>query len=193
MKDSRLAVAELAPHLGLSCNSANPAVRLRPVCASTLSGCSEMELLEPPTRRLALPPTPCGATHWIRVEFHSRTGEHSRDPMPLLTSLKVKSTTDAAALGVSSTARLRFGLSGFTNPDTGAVQFAELCVELVDRVPDPEPEVERDLVVARARRVQASGIRADDLGKTRFDIHMNVLEGARKGEGSGLDFAVNLL
>ena len=45
------------------------------------------------------------------------------------------------------------------------LQVGEPAVELVDRVADPELEVEGDLVVARARRMQPAGGRADQLGK----------------------------
>ena len=70
------------------------------------------------------------------------------------------------------------------------LQVGELRVERVDRVADPEAEIDRDLVVARARRVQPPGRRADQLGKPRFDVHVNVFERAREREGPGLDFGL---
>jgi hypothetical protein len=73
------------------------------------------------------------------------------------------------------------------------LQAAQLLVELVDRVTDPEPEIQRDLIVTGAGGVQATGVGADDFGQPRLDIHMNVLERAREGEGPGLDFAADLL
>jgi hypothetical protein len=47
----------------------------------------------------------------------------------------------------------------------GALEIGDLRVEGVDRVADPQPKVRRDLVVARARRVQAPGRRAHDGGE----------------------------
>ena len=52
----------------------------------------------------------------------------------------------------------------------------ERGVDAVDRVANQQPEVGRDLIVARARRVQAPGGRPDQLAKPALDIHMNVLE-----------------
>ena len=58
---------------------------------------------------------------------------------------------------------------------------------LVDRVAHPEPEIGRDLVVARARGVQPPGGRPDQLGEPALDIHVDVLERALEGELAGLD------
>ena len=62
----------------------------------------------------------------------------------------------------------------------------------VDRVAHPEAEIDRDLVVARARGVQPPGRRADDLGQAAFDVHMDVFERARKRKRPCLDFASDL-
>ena len=64
---------------------------------------------------------------------------------------------------------------------------ASSAVERVDRVAHPEPEVGRHLVVARARGVQPAGGRPDQLGEPALDIHVDVLERAREGEGPRLD------
>ena len=72
------------------------------------------------------------------------------------------------------------------------LQTGDLRNQRVDRVSHPKPEVERNLVVARARGVQPSRRRADDLGKPALDIHVNVFERAREGKGSRLDFAFDL-
>ena len=74
-----------------------------------------------------------------------------------------------------------------------ALQIGERLVERVDRVAHPELHVERDLVVARARRVQAPGGRPDELGEPALDIHVDVLERAREFEGPRLDFARDLV
>ena len=67
-------------------------------------------------------------------------------------------------------------------------QGGQLGVERVQRVADPHAEIGRDLVVARARRVQASGRRPDQLCEPRLDVHVNVFQRALEGEGAGLDF-----
>ena len=73
-----------------------------------------------------------------------------------------------------------------------ALQPSDLDQDPVDRVPHPEAEIDRDLVVARARGVQAPGRRADDLGKAAFHVHMDVFERALKRKCPCLDFAFDL-
>ncbi len=63
----------------------------------------------------------------------------------------------------------------------------ERVVELVDGIAHPEPEIGRDLVVARARGVQPPGGRPDQLRQPALDVHVNVFERAVEGKGSGLD------
>jgi len=72
-------------------------------------------------------------------------------------------------------------------------QARELDVDVVDRVADPEPEIGRHLVVARARRVQPPGRLADDLRQPRLDIHVDVFERPRKVEPPAGDFRADLL
>ena len=64
----------------------------------------------------------------------------------------------------------------------------ERIVERADGGPDPETEIGRHLVVARARGMQPPGRRPDQLGKPAFHVHMDVLQRAAEGEGAGLDF-----
>ena len=52
---------------------------------------------------------------------------------------------------------------------------------------DPQAEIERHLVVARARGVQPPGRRADQVGQPRLDIHVDVFELAREDEVAVLD------
>ena len=59
-----------------------------------------------------------------------------------------------------------------------ALQADDLRVKRVKRVANPQFEVERDLIVARARGMQAPRDRADEVGEALLDIHMNVLERA---------------
>ncbi len=61
------------------------------------------------------------------------------------------------------------------------------AIDLVDGVAYPQSKIGCDLVVARARGVQAAGGRADHLGKPALDIHMDVFERALEREGSGFD------
>ena len=71
------------------------------------------------------------------------------------------------------------------------LQVAQLRVELVDGVAHPEAEIDRHLIVARARRVQASRRRADDFSQPALDIHMNIFERPREREGACVDFRLD--
>ena len=55
-------------------------------------------------------------------------------------------------------------------------------------VAHPEPEIGRNLIVARARRMQPACRLADQLGQAAFHVHMDVFERALEGELAGLDF-----
>ena len=58
--------------------------------------------------------------------------------------------------------------------DQRLLQVAHREVEAVDRAAHPQPEIGRDLVVARARGMQAPRRRADQLGEPRLDVHVDV-------------------
>ena len=58
-------------------------------------------------------------------------------------------------------------------------------IDAVDRVAHPEPEIGRDLIVARARGVQPPGRRPDQVGEPALDIHMDVFERPLEGEFAG--------
>ncbi len=60
-------------------------------------------------------------------------------------------------------------------------------IGLIDGVADIEPEIGRDLIVARTRGVQPSRSRPDQLAKPALDIHVNVLERALEIERSLAD------
>ena len=60
-------------------------------------------------------------------------------------------------------------------------------VGLVQTRSQPETQIGRDLVVARAGGVQAAGSRADQRGKPCLDIHVDVFERAVEGKAAGLD------
>ena len=72
------------------------------------------------------------------------------------------------------------------------LQVTKPDIERVHRVANPQTEIERDLIVAGASGMEASGRFPDDLGQPRFHIHMDVFEGAPEGKGAGLDFARDL-
>ena len=60
-------------------------------------------------------------------------------------------------------------------------------VDPVDGIADPEPEIGRDLIVARAGGVQAAGGRADQFGQAGLDVEVDVFERARECELARLD------
>ena len=64
----------------------------------------------------------------------------------------------------------------------------ERGIDRVDGRTDPEPEIGRHLIVARARGMQPSGRRADQFREPALDIHMDVFERAVEGKRAVLDF-----
>src|SRR5690606_10007050 len=70
-------------------------------------------------------------------------------------------------------------------------QVLERRGDAVEFVLHPEAEIDRHLVVAGTRRVQAAGRRADQFGEARLDVHVDVFELLREGEGAGLDLFRN--
>ena len=60
-------------------------------------------------------------------------------------------------------------------------------IDFADGVAHPEPEVGRDLIVARACGVQAPRGRPDEFREPALDIHVDVLERPLEGELAGLD------
>ena len=67
------------------------------------------------------------------------------------------------------------------------LESGERGVQLVDHVAHEQAEIGCDLVVARARGVQAAGGGSDQLGQAALDIHMDVLERALELEFAALD------
>ena len=72
--------------------------------------------------------------------------------------------------------------------DQRALERGQRPVGLIDGVAHIKTEIGRDLIVARARGVQAAGGRADQLAEAALDIHVNVLERALEGEAALADF-----
>jgi len=60
----------------------------------------------------------------------------------------------------------------------GPLIVGEQPVEVVDARSDPQPEIGRDLVIARARRVQPPGCRPDQIGQPALDVHVDVFKRA---------------
>ena len=77
--------------------------------------------------------------------------------------------------------------------EQGRLQVAQPVFEAVDGLPDPELEVGRHLVVARAPGVQATRRLADDRLQAGLDIHVNVFQRCRKREVAAFDFTTDLL
>src|SRR5690606_8905252 len=71
-----------------------------------------------------------------------------------------------------------------------AVQYAIKCVEAVAHV---QPEVEGDLVIPGAGRVEPARRGTDQLREPALDVHMDVLERLREGEFAALDLGPDLL
>src|SRR5262249_27847011 len=65
--------------------------------------------------------------------------------------------------------------------------------EPVDGLAQPEAEIHRHLVVARARGVEAPGGGADQLAQPRLDIGMDVLELYLEGEAAFGDLGLDLV
>ena len=75
--------------------------------------------------------------------------------------------------------------------DQRAAQFADERDHLGQFVAQIEPQVERDLVVARARGMQLAPGRADPLGQAALDRQMDVLVGKLEAEAAGSDLALD--
>ena len=65
--------------------------------------------------------------------------------------------------------------------------IGERVIELIDGVAHPEPEIGRDLVVARARGMQPPGGRPDQFGEPQFHIHVHVFQRTLEIEFALLD------
>ena len=77
-------------------------------------------------------------------------------------------------------------------PQQHALQRLQPRVGPVHGVADPELEVGRDLVVARAGGVQAPARLADQVGQPLLDVEVDVLELGRELERAGRDLGLDL-
>ena len=64
----------------------------------------------------------------------------------------------------------------------------DLRRQSVDRVPHPQPDIRRHLIVAAARGVQTLASLTDPIGQPRLDIHVNVFQRHVEGERPGFNF-----
>jgi hypothetical protein len=67
------------------------------------------------------------------------------------------------------------------------LQPGQRQIEPVEMIADIKPQIGDDLIVPGARRVQASGGRADQFGQARFHMRMDVFQGAGELELAALD------
>ncbi len=81
----------------------------------------------------------------------------------------------------------------FGERDESLPQRRERAGERVDLAAKPEAQVGRDLIVARASRVQALAGVADERGEPFLDVEMDVLEVARPREFATLDLGADRL
>jgi hypothetical protein len=79
-------------------------------------------------------------------------------------------------------ARMRQRLGG-----ERGLQPGERDIETIEAVADVKAEIGGDLVVARARRMEAAGRFAGDGFQAAFDVHVNVFQRALELEGAALD------
>ena len=86
----------------------------------------------------------------------------------------------------------RFGVP-FGERDESPPQRCERFGERVDLAAKPEPQVGRDLIVARASRVQALAGVADERGEPFLDVEMDVFEVARPREFAAPDLGADRL
>ena len=72
------------------------------------------------------------------------------------------------------------------------LQSLDRAIEPVDGVAYPEPEIGRDLVVARARGVQPARPARRSTREARLDVQVDVFVLGAKWKGTALDLAADL-
>jgi len=77
--------------------------------------------------------------------------------------------------------------------DQRRLQFPHRLVAARDRAAHPKAEIGRDLVVARARGVEAPGNGPDQLGEAGLDVEVDVFVRLAELKGAALDLAADLL
>ena len=76
--------------------------------------------------------------------------------------------------------------------DQGLLQVLDLASRAFASLADPEPKIQRYLVIARPCRMQPPSRRADQLAQTRLDIHVNVFVFVTEREGARGHFRLDL-
>ena len=76
-------------------------------------------------------------------------------------------------------------------PDHHRLHGAQAHLHAIDRGAHPQAQIGRDLIIARARGVQAASGLAHELGQPRLDVEMDVLKLGREGEAAGLDLGTD--
>src|SRR2546425_37863 len=154
----------------MTISSAASAPTMRPVLARTSSAASGLRFCgmieEPVVKRSESSNRPQSGEHQITISSAKR--ERCTAVMaaaPSTSKTKSRSETAAGELAIGR----------------------ERVVDRVDRPPDPESEVGRHLVVARARGVQPPGRGPDQLGEPALNVHMDVLERPLEAELAALD------
>ena len=82
---------------------------------------------------------------------------------------------------------------GLRPGDEDRLQALQVPVQSVQGVAHPHLEIGGHLVVARARRMQAAGGLAHQLGQARLDVHVDVLQGALELETAVLDLGQDVV
>jgi hypothetical protein len=72
------------------------------------------------------------------------------------------------------------------------LKVLEPVVNLVDCLPNPKPQIRRDLIVSAPRRVQFSTNVADPIDQRPFDMHVDVFEFRSKRKPALLNFLADL-
>ena len=85
-----------------------------------------------------------------------------------------------------------FGMGGSLFSQ-GQLQVFQLPIEVIHAVADIEAEIRGNLVIARTRRVQASGGLTDNILQALLHIHVNVFQRCRKRELALFDLDLNLI
>ena len=82
---------------------------------------------------------------------------------------------------------------GFGETQQALLQACDFAEDEVDLIAQPQANVGRHLVVARAAGVQLLAGDADAVGQPGFDIHVHVFQIDAPIEAAGLDLALNIL
>src|SRR5215831_11784788 len=199
----------------ITISSASSAPMMRPVLARTSSAASGLRFCgmmeEPVVKRSESEMRPTSGEHQITISSAKR--DRCTAVMAAAASVsRTKSRSETASSELATVARSHLhigeemvpeghGLRGLQMGEArhhGRGVFERLLreralvggeghVDGVDRGPDPQSKIGRDLVVARTRGVQPPRRRPDQLGEPAFHVHMDVLERPLELELAALD------